>query len=380
MGRLAKDGLDYFPVDVDIFEDDKMLMAQEIVDPDGKNTFYRFCVPYIAIRMLREIYRLGYYLPWDDQKCRRYASEIGNGITANVLTGIITALTKADFFDEEKLKDYNILTSRGIQKRWLHIKKMCRNKVNLIDENYILIDLRYPQSKKKNKLQKTKNSEHIPISSEDIEESSRRNAEILTKIPEIVSLYNNKDSLLGNTEYSSNITNYIKEKRKEIEPSEEMTISSEDIQESSEDITEPSEEKKKVIRFMGITSEDIAKTSEVIKYSVADLQLLQNCGEDFKETWTAWENFLIFKKKPNNHHTRKAQLDSLAQMSKYKEDVAILIVKKSISSNWVNLFPLKEESTTSKNGNGKLASAVMANTKDLTPEQLADHYKFKRKK
>lgn len=56
MGRNSKKGLLYFPVDVDIFEDDKLFDVQNEYGPLGE---------VIYLRLLCLIYKNGYYYRYD---------------------------------------------------------------------------------------------------------------------------------------------------------------------------------------------------------------------------------------------------------------------------------------------------------------------------
>ncbi len=68
MPRPTKDGLDYFPLDVDIDNDEKM----ELVE--AKHGLLGFAV---IIRILMRIYRNGYCYPWTEKEQLLFSSRIG---------------------------------------------------------------------------------------------------------------------------------------------------------------------------------------------------------------------------------------------------------------------------------------------------------------
>ena len=138
MGRPNKEGLDYFPLDIDIFEDHKILLAQELVDPEGDAHFLRLLLPYVAIRLLREIYHNGYYMRWNKEECLTLSAKIRHGITISILDKITSCLIKTGFFSSYIYNTYNILTSKGIQERWLNVVKDSNRKLKSILPEYEL--------------------------------------------------------------------------------------------------------------------------------------------------------------------------------------------------------------------------------------------------
>jgi hypothetical protein len=68
MGRPVKSGLDYFPVDVDFFEDRKIKYLFAIFGLKGEA---------IALRLLCRIYRNGGFLPWNDDEEKLFIADLG---------------------------------------------------------------------------------------------------------------------------------------------------------------------------------------------------------------------------------------------------------------------------------------------------------------
>jgi hypothetical protein len=130
MARPTKNGLDYFPLDVDIFSDQKLRFIRARFDEKGE---------LIAIKILCEIYRNGYYTEWNDDISLIFSDSAGRNITANLANDVVQELVKRGFFDKGIFDRFKLLTSKGIQKRFLPAVKD-RKDVEIISE-YWLINL-----------------------------------------------------------------------------------------------------------------------------------------------------------------------------------------------------------------------------------------------
>src|SRR5687767_6806578 len=110
--RTLKEGLDFFPLDIDYFDDSKILMIESKFGLAGST---------VATRLLCAIYRQGYYLRWNDGEALVMARKVGNGMTWEIVNEIVKGLLGCDFFDGQMFEAYGILTSHGIQTRWQKI-------------------------------------------------------------------------------------------------------------------------------------------------------------------------------------------------------------------------------------------------------------------
>jgi hypothetical protein len=128
MARTIKQGLDYFPLDVDFFTDEKIEFASARFGSKGE---------LIAIKLLCKIYRNGYYTTWNDDDAIMFAKRVGE-VTPALVNDVIVELVKRDFFDKGIFNSFKILTSRGIQRRYLEAAE--RRKSVTIEEAYLLID------------------------------------------------------------------------------------------------------------------------------------------------------------------------------------------------------------------------------------------------
>ena len=123
-----KSGLDYFSFDIDFFNDQKIEFVSAKYGNEGE---------LIAIKLLCKIYRNGYYLNWGDDECLLFSKKAGDNISVELVNNVITELLKRDFFSDKLYKKYHILTSNGIQKRFLEATKR-RKEVLFYKEYYLL--------------------------------------------------------------------------------------------------------------------------------------------------------------------------------------------------------------------------------------------------
>ena len=128
MARPTKQGLDYFPLDCYFLDDIKI---RKILKSNGAGAIGAL------VDLLGNIYRdEGYYMRWDDDICFLVADKVGTS-EASVQEIVIKAV-QVDLFDKKMFDEYQILTSKGIQKRFFEAVKR-RQEVNIILE-YILLE------------------------------------------------------------------------------------------------------------------------------------------------------------------------------------------------------------------------------------------------
>ena len=124
MARPIKNGLDYFPMDVDT--DDKF----ELIE--AKHGIVGFGV---VVKLFQRIYKAGYYLDWTEDRLLIFKKSIN--VDINIVSDIINDCLRYKIFDEELFKQYNILSSSGIQKRYLQACDR-RKSLELVKE-YIIV-------------------------------------------------------------------------------------------------------------------------------------------------------------------------------------------------------------------------------------------------
>lgn len=108
MARPQKEGLDYFPLDVDFLQDIKV---KKIKRAQGIQSIA------VLICLLCNIYKdAGYYILWDEDMCFLVSDEVGTN-EALVQETVMKAV-QVGLFDKSMFETYNILTSEGIQERY----------------------------------------------------------------------------------------------------------------------------------------------------------------------------------------------------------------------------------------------------------------------
>ncbi len=117
MARLRKDGLNYFPLDVDFFDDEKIKILEARYGADGI-TLYLY--------LLCRIYRQGYYIQVNEDFKYLVSAELKMG--ADKVKQVLTFLLSRSLFDNTLFQSDAVLTSAGIQKRWQIAKKEAARK------------------------------------------------------------------------------------------------------------------------------------------------------------------------------------------------------------------------------------------------------------
>lgn len=128
MARPQKIGLDYFPLDVDIDQDDKVAIIE------AQHGILGFSV---VIKLLMKIYSEGYYYDWTEKEQILFSKRVN--VDINEVNVIINDCIKWGMFSEELFNEHKILTSKGIQTRYLEAVKR-RSKVEMAKEFLLLSD------------------------------------------------------------------------------------------------------------------------------------------------------------------------------------------------------------------------------------------------
>jgi len=156
--RLRKNDLDYFPLEININQDSKILLLE------GKFGLEGFAV---LIKLYIKIYGdKGYYCEWNEAEKLLFARMLG--IDADRLDEIISTCIKFKIFDKKIYEKYSILTSKGIQERFFFITSR-RKKIN-VENSYLLINCEEYRAVEKTK----KTVENSKIQSERVNKQSER--------------------------------------------------------------------------------------------------------------------------------------------------------------------------------------------------------------
>lgn len=126
MARPTKQGLDYFPLDAQFLSDIKV---RKIMRAQGTNAIS------VLISLLCNIYKdNGYYIKRDDDVSFLISDEIG--VKDEYVNEVIDKAIQVGFFDKNQFEKNNILTSNGIQKRFLEATE--RRKETIFNPDFLV--------------------------------------------------------------------------------------------------------------------------------------------------------------------------------------------------------------------------------------------------
>lgn len=127
MSRPNKTGLSYFPMDVDLFQD--IRIRKLIKYQSGK------AITVYAL-LLCLIYQRGYYMRWDEELPFIISEQ--TGFEEAYILEVIRSCMTLGLFSKKLYDDEQIITSKGIQERYLYICKLLKRRVSIT--KYLLID------------------------------------------------------------------------------------------------------------------------------------------------------------------------------------------------------------------------------------------------
>lgn len=142
MARPTNAGLDYFPLDTDIDQDDKLALVEADFGIKGFG---------IVIKLLMKIYATSYYYKWGEKEQKLFSRRVN--VDIDYLSDVVNATFKWEVFNSELYKEYGILTSRGVQKRYF--EACVRRKEVEVSRNYLLLN--------RNEVEKYKNIVYVNI-------------------------------------------------------------------------------------------------------------------------------------------------------------------------------------------------------------------------
>lgn len=126
MARPGKRGVDYLPLDIHMNDSMKFVELRY-----GLKGFA------VVVKLWMKIYDNGYYCEWNEDVALMFAGE--NRVGVNAVSEILSEAIKRGIFNKRLYEKYGILTSQGIQKRYLEMTSR-RRRVDLKEE-YLLIDI-----------------------------------------------------------------------------------------------------------------------------------------------------------------------------------------------------------------------------------------------
>lgn len=118
--------IDYYPIEISIFQDAKV---QKLIQYQGAKAAT------VYVYLLCEIYRNGYYISWNKTTVQLVMQALNLDVA--FVKEVVICCAKVGLFNSEYLYKEEILTSKGIQKRYLRISKLCNNSIAIEDYSCI---------------------------------------------------------------------------------------------------------------------------------------------------------------------------------------------------------------------------------------------------
>lgn len=297
MARPNKIGLDYFPFDIDFFEDEKITAISGEFGIKGEIT---------VIKLLCAIYRNGYFILWNDLLKYKLLKSLP-GISSELIESIVNRLVLWEFFNKTLFDSARILTSRGIQERYFEAIKRRRITEKF---SYLLINVNTNGVNVYNN--PAASDINVCINSQSKEKESKENNN--TPIPP-------KGGDLGEYENSSK----------------------NDLERDTPNNPPAGEKEKK----------SCAKRKEKAERKKEPQAFIESIPEpEWRGLFARW---LKYKQDINDSYksedSLKTALGKLKKMSGGDISVATEIVENSIANNWRGLFSIK--SNTYNNGNNR---------------------------
>lgn len=129
MARPTKRGLDYFPLDTNIFDNPKVAAISGEFQLKGE---------IVLIKLLCAVYRNGYFYEWSEMNRAHLLRQLP-GVSPGLLDQIVERLVRWGFFDKSLFDSSHILTSSGIQERYF--TAISRRKMSVETYPYLLINV-----------------------------------------------------------------------------------------------------------------------------------------------------------------------------------------------------------------------------------------------
>ncbi len=181
MARPRRRGLDYFPMDVDMFQDIKIRKLQKMRGGIGTALYFS---------LLCSIYKSGYYIRWNDDMAFCFAES--SGIIEEDICNIVEDCVRIGLFDESLWRSERILTSYSIQERFAYICKQLKRSSSVEEFRLIPMDLFGCESESagdRNSAeleQENVSSVETPVSSGEMPQRKRKEKKLKTSTPNVV--------------------------------------------------------------------------------------------------------------------------------------------------------------------------------------------------
>ena len=302
MARPVKEGLDYYPLNADFMSDIKV---RRLIRSFGSKSIG------IVIALLGMIYGdKGYYILLNDDVAFIISEQTLED--EDLVNQIINKLIEIEFFDKNLYEKHRVLTSKGIQKRFISATER-RKDVKLITKyNLVNVD--------NNSSSGVVNVDNNPVNVDNNSSSG------------VVNVYNNQQR---------------KEKKSKVKKSKEKQSKENTVK----NCNAPSAERR--VRTFAFES-----------------LVVEKYGEDECLTDT-FRDFAIMRKaikKPLTERATKVLLGKLDKLANGDKELVIKILEQSILNNWQSVYELKDGVNYGNSRYSKPNATTTGQTKDKWDE------------
>lgn len=130
-GRPPKQGIDFAGWETHLFDDDPKI--DKLLDAHGMEGFgiyFWICQKAYAAN--------GYYYPWSYEDASTTARKMGGRVGSDTIKSVVALCCKVGLFDKRLFERCSVLSSRGIQKRYVTVAKG-RDVKNVLNKDYWLL-------------------------------------------------------------------------------------------------------------------------------------------------------------------------------------------------------------------------------------------------
>lgn len=311
MARPIKEGLDYFPMDVDILHNIKI---RRVIKQYGEKGFMAY------VFLLCEIYKNSYYIEIKDNEVFELSDLFG--ITEDESLQMLDGLVNLKLFDAEMWKTKRILTSVEIQKRYFTAK--IKKNINIKTMPYLLDMAVIPVKTQVIAEKKPVNSEEMPQSK--VKESKVK--ESIVKESKVKNLYSSSSSSACACAREANGIIVLEEEIKK------PNSFSENCKKWNAELMKDEEWLSSVVRSSGKGSPVLRLLPEIMDYfehhivSIGETGSMLNIN-DYKRRLINWWRYLKFQSVPEILEQQNSKPRKIREEKKSKVDEAMECAQKA---------------------------------------------------
>lgn len=129
MARPMKDGVDYFPMDIGFMQDKKVKLIKGEFGAKGI---------VVLLQLLCSIYGgSGYFEQWDEDDCLLMSEGVDGDMSTQLIQEVVQGCVRRSIFDSRVYSMFGVLTSKGIQRRYLRAVST-RDYIEIFSEYWLL--------------------------------------------------------------------------------------------------------------------------------------------------------------------------------------------------------------------------------------------------